>query len=734
MNSTVRVTGEVLRVAYHDPRSWQARLVIAMEDDQPVVVDGRVPIRPYPGMIATVAGEGSLDQGYRRIKAADEVDLRPPDGGRPRLRYVRALMRGMPDELVKKIANYPGDPAGALVPDVPFRTAVSFREKWRDALVPLTWSRALVQAGIGRDRASRIARVAYDSEESPPELLETEPYRLFALGASWSESERIAERIGIFPSDLRRVRAGITQVLRRAESRGSTAIHRPALVAEATRLLGIDHDDVDQIVEREIAFDNLVVGRADLLQRPEVAAAEDAVARNVARLLALPARGFEEPQDWGSLNTRQREAVRNAFTQRASILTGGPGCGKTFTPKQILDWWDGDVLITGPTGTAAFRAEKAMGRRAGTMHSALRGMRTAGGWRFEHGEGRPFRGRKLLVIGDEFTMADAEISAAFFGAVPPDGHVMLIGDLDQLPSVGAGAVLRDLISAGVPTVELERGYRMGGVIADFAHAVKRRERTALRDHVDGDTLRHINVGHADATVAQVQRLLHAGAELADVAVLSPVYGGPNGVHQLNATLKRLLNPQACEAQSGRLPGVPIVRHWEKPRGSSEEIDVPVEAQFMAPGDRVITREPDLYSRNGEAGVVVACGLARDREPWMEVLSDDGIFRRYEGTEVQRLDLAYARTVHRAQGDQHRHVIVAISGQEGHLLDHSVLYTGWTRAQETLTTVGPSDLIESIIAGEFDSLRQRETTLSYRMRDALRLRAPHLAKMGALTWS
>lgn len=733
MGSDVRVTGEVLRVAYHDSRSWQARLVVAMDDDNPVVVDGRVPIRPYPGMIAVAAGEGALDQGYRRIKAAD-VDLRPPDGGRARLRYVRALMRGMPDELVNKIANYPGDPAMGLVPDIPFRIAVSFREKWRDALVPLAWPRTLVNASIGRDRASRIARLAYDEGEDPIEMIGQEPYRLYALGASWSEAERLSERAGIFPSDMRRVRAGISQVLRMAESKGSTGVPHPILVSEATRLLGIDHDDVERMIQREIAFEEVVIGRTGLVQRPQVAAHEETVARNVARLLALRSRAFREPQSWGPLNDLQQAAVRNAFEQRVSILTGGPGCGKTLTPRSVIELWDGDILVTGPTGTAAFRAEKSLERRASTMHSALRAMRTAGGWRFEHGEGRPFRGRNLLVIGDEYTMADAELSAAFFGAIPPDGHAMLIGDVDQLPSVGAGAVLRDLIAAGVPTVELKQGYRMGGVIAKFAHAVKERSASALRDYVDGETLRHIEIGHAAATVGEVQRLLHEGANLADIVALSPVYGGPNGVHQLNASLKRLLNPQACEESNGRLPGVPIVRHWEKPSGSTEEEGVPLEAQFMAPGDRVITREPDLYSRNGEAGVVVACGLARDREPWMEVLSDDGIFRRYEGTEVQRLDLAYARTMHRAQGDQFPHVVVALSGHEGHLLDHSVMYTGWTRAQQTLTTVGPSEIIERVIGGEFDSLRRRETTLTYRMRDALRLRAPHLGKVGGLAWT
>lgn len=723
----VRLHGEVLRVAYHDPRSWQARLVVAMDDGVTVVVDGRVPLRPYPGMMAEVSGDGALEQGFRRVKGA-EIDLRAPAGGRARARYIAALMRGMPDDLVKRAAEYPGDLGGALVPTLPFRTAVALRERWRDALVPLRWSRSLVEHGVARDRAARVARRALDEELDPVALAVEDPYQIFALGASWTEAERLASVALIPQSDFRRVSAGVARVLQQAESRGATGIDRGALLADAEKLLGVEGHLIEGAVRRGVALEELEE-RNGFIQRAEIAKHEREIAQQAARLLALPAKPFEEPANWGMLNRDQQQAVRHAYRYRIVIVTGDPGCGKTTTLKQLLERWDGDTLQCAPTGTAAFRMEQATGARSSTMHSALKAMRTAAGWRFQHGANSPFGGRDLLVAADELSMVDVETAASFLGGIPPDGHVFMLGDIGQIPSVGPGAVMRDLMAAGVPTVTLTQGYRMNAPIARFATHVKHRRLEGALEAIDGDTVRHLPVGHAATTAQEVVRLLNAGAKLRDIAVLSPAYAGANGVHALNAALKRRLNPAACEEEGGRLPGVPIVRHWERPANSSEEISVPIEAQFMAPGDRVITREPDLYSRNGEAGVVMACGLARDREPWMEVLSDDGVLRKYEGTEVQRLDLAYARTVHRSQGDQYKHVFLALSGTEGHLLDAAVLYTGFTRAQETLAMVAPPVALHDVISGRFDHLRVRETTLVGRLREALRLRAPQLAAGG-----
>ncbi len=718
------IVGELLRVAYYQGDQWRTRLVVAAVDGRKLVVEGETPIRPVPGMLVRAQGVVGSEGSLQRLKA-DELLLEPPPGGYQRVRYLKNLLRFLPKSSAERIATYAGDLGTTLVPGVPYQTALRVQQVWRDAMVPVHWSDRLAAGGISRSRSPQIARGALESGEDPLELLERRPHRLYFLGATWKEVEGIGHKRGVPEDDPDRLRAAITNVFDQAANLGSTALTRAEFDAGLQRLIG--WSDPTREIDRLYRDGTLREVGPNLVQLGRYYDAERTIAAGVTRLMRTPQMQRPVDLDVSDLNGLQSSAVLRVFDVRVSIITGGPGTGKTRSVKRIINAWDGDVLLMGPTGTSALHAAESAGIPAVTVHSALRGRRDAyGRWSFGHNASNPLPGKRLLVVADESSMVDAEMAAAFFSAIPHDGTVVLLGDVDQLPSVGPGAVLHDLITQGVPTTRFTATYRFGNEIAAFADAVKRSESHALEayEYAEHGRIRFVPQAAAAATVNEVGRLLNAGARLEDIAVLAPIYRGSNGVHELNAAVKRLVNPFACQPQeNGALPGIPIVRHWEKAKNSSQarkEPTIPAEARFIAPGDRVITREPDDPKAiiNGHAGTVLSCGYSSERVPFVEVLGDDGRLSMFHGVEADKLDLCYAMTIHRMQGKQRKHIVLAASGREGLVFSHEAFLTGITRPEETLTIVGPKDRLQAVISREHQE--PRVTALQLHLRNSLTL--------------
>jgi exodeoxyribonuclease V alpha subunit len=384
------------------------------------------------------------------------------------------------------------------------------------------------------------------------------------------------------------------------------------------------------------------------------------------------------------------EAVRLAHQRRVLVLTGGPGTGKTTLTRFLLDLFDRrhlKILLAAPTGRAARRLSDATRREAVTLHRLLGFDPSSGD--FDKGDGNPIDADALLV--DESSMVDLRLFASLLRAIPPGARLVLVGDADQLPSVGPGEVLRDLLRSGrVPTARLKRIFRAGersGVVRN-AHRVLAGEPPETNAMGEGDFI-FVEKDQPAEVAAEVRRVVREALPIAegidpvrDVQVLVPMYKGEAGADALNEALQHDLNPQGEAIPAGR-------------------------GRFRA-GDRVIQLRND-YARgvfNGEIG-------------WVESVGAQSMAVRFDAVvEIPAADwddiaLAYAITVHKSQGSEYEWVVMPLSTQHAILLDRPLFYTAVTRARKGVVLVGSRKALA--IALRPGRSRARRTTLVARLR-------------------
>jgi exodeoxyribonuclease V alpha subunit len=530
----------------------------------------------------------------------------------------------------------------------------------------------LVRAGLEARLAARAVEVL-----GPPaaRLLREDPWRLLAApGVNPAEADRLARSVlpAVSSDDPRRARALVLVMLSRQARDGHT-VTSAGQVAEGLR--DFDAGDPDRAIGAALGAGDVVAtsssdgSQEQMLALARYATAEGAVAQAIARLQAsaepIPARDREI----GDLDDAQRAAVTAALQHGVSVLTGGPGTGKSRTVATVVALAEAagrSVALAAPTGRAAKRLATLCDAPAATLHRLLGAQpRQAGdGVSFDGGfsRGPEWPLDEDVVVVDEASMLDVELADALLSACADGTHLLLVGDAAQLPSIGPGRVLGDVIdSAALPVTELSTLYRqaVGGSIARLATAVRRGELPAV-----ADPTREVVIvparGSAEAAHRVVQlvtdsipRALDIPTE--DVQVVTPVHRGPAGTQALNAALKARLNP-------GR---------------SSRRFD---------PGDRVVATanylaaEPFGYA-NGEVGVVAEVGP--DGTVLVEFASGPA---EVAGRALADLLHGWAITVHRAQGSEFPAVVVVLPPEAGRLMSRPLVYTALTRAQQHLSIV------------------------------------------------
>lgn len=542
------------------------------------------------------------------------------------------------------------------------------------------------------------AGVATHLAPAPAARLSDDPWRLLdAPEADLAQADRLASHLGVDRGSPTRGPAVIAHLLALAARSGDTAVPAPRLLSLAASRGVPDPaaelalaDDSGRVVVSDSADEHATDMPAPDEQAPEqlvalarYAMAEDAIAEGVARLMAC-AEPIGEPDALGAsgLDDTQRAAVLAVLTHGLSLLTGGPGTGKSRSVAAVVELAKARgrrVALAAPTGRAAKRLEELTGAPATTLHRLLGAQPGRedpdGGPTFARDEDWPLDAE--LVVVDEASMLDVEMAAGLLSACADGTHLLLVGDPAQLPSIGAGRVLGDLVDAGVvPTTELTTLYRQaeGGTIARLATAVRGGELPAVDDPAHEVAV----VPAADATDAArrvVQLVTDAipralGITAADVQVVTPVHRGPAGTIALNAALKLVLNPAASGRGTGRGK-----RAGQGPSagGARPSFD---------PGDRVVAVANHLEAgfANGEVGVV---------QGW----SDDGLLVLFPSgpASVSRSALGdlrhgWAITVHRAQGSEWPAVVVVVPPESGGLLTRPLVYTAFTRAQRHLSVV------------------------------------------------
>jgi len=537
--------------------------------------------------------------------------------------------------------------------------------------------------------------------------LTEDPYAMLeADRTQFSHADRLASHLGVEPTDPRRLRAGArAAVAAAARQDGHQYLTRAQCVDAASRLLRVEAVAAAAGVDRAVADGTLgqdTVDALDAVDGPVTAVytapglrAERGLAEQLARLLTCDRSRLAAFADRVSpsdeLTTGQAESVGRVFAHPVSVLTGGPGTGKTRTVQEIVAAAEGaglEVALCAPTGRAAKRIEELVKRPASTIHKLLEARRVPGeGFVFRYG-----RGERLphdLVIADEVSMCDTSLAYRLVSAVDTGSHLVLVGDPDQLPPVGPGDVLRDILRSGtVPSVRLTEVHRQAAEsrIVTLAYEIDRGEVPVLAGN-EGDVFL-AETTHRGVVARVVEAVANRapeyfGVDVADVQVIAPVYRGEAGVDALNAALKAALNPA---------DGQPTV------------------AGFQV-GDRVMQTRNDteLDVSNGDVGHVVDVSTGKRS---MRVGFPRGEVT-YDTAAARDLTLAWAVTVHKSQGGEWPVVVFVCDSSHRGMLWRNLAYTAVTRAQRALVVVGQQAALRA--AGEHDRPRNRQTLLAARLR-------------------
>lgn len=532
------------------------------------------------------------------------------------------------------------------------------------------------------------------------------PYRLLQVpGVGWKTVDQIGRKLGTPEDDPERLAAALSHQLEKAARRGHSGLPRSTLVGRTIQLLGSDRPDLVQEVLDQLLDDCVMVEEAGVVTPLEISHLERSLARKIADLRwtrrCLDPTSLKRVDDVLAtanppLSPKQSRAVIVALQSGISVLTGRPGSGKTTTLKAFamccdaLGW---RVTVAAPTGKAASRAATVMDLEASTIHRLL------GGSPSSRHDGS--LDADVLIV-DETSMCDLEVTEWLFAAVDPGRtRVLLTGDSDQLPSVGHGQVLADILGSGrVTTVRLEKVFRqaMDSRIITNANRLLDRRPLDLSNSTKGDW-RFTPVARAAdaraAIVAVLENLKQRSASADEIQVMAPMRRGELGVDSLNRLLQGVLNPD------GRM-------------GPDIGGDVRVRV-----GDRIIVTR-NIYELddgplfNGELGVVRDVDVGR-RSVTLEVgdreVTLSGVYRKL-------LHLAWAVTVHRAQGSEYQHAVLAYH-HEGHgpMLLPAVLYTAITRAKATFHLIGSSAAVERTRAAA--SRTKRHTSLAFHIQQTCR---------------
>jgi exodeoxyribonuclease V alpha subunit len=648
------------------------------------------------------------------------------------------LVKGIGPKMAERIVDHFGPATLQVIEQEPGRLVeVPGLGPKRTAMITTAWAEQqaikevmvfLQGMGVSTSLGVRIYK-AYRDEAI--EVVRREPYRLAAdvWGIGFKTADQIARSLGIPHDSPQRVKAGLQFALSQAAEDGHCHLPETELVAKATGLLEVEGGLTSRCLEELIQEEGVVAEPLPSTPQPLIDQqaprdraiwlvpfhrAEVALAAGLLRLLEAPVDRLVSFQtvDWTvaldwlrqrtgvTLAPEQEAAVRLALTERVAVLTGGPGCGKSYTVRAVVALARAKrakILLAAPTGRAAKRLSELAGLEAATLHRLLQ-LRPGGDAAFD-------RDHPLdadLVVVDETSMLDVLLANKLIKAIPTGTHLLFVGDVDQLPSVGAGEVLRDLLAAErLPRVRLTKVFRQAqqsGVVTN-AHRINAGQPPLTHGLADFFLFAEDDPEQvADLVVDIVANRLPRRFGLdpgREVQVLCPMHRGPAGAGVLNERLQAALTP-AREGLAERRFGGRVYRVGDKVMQLRNNYDKGSAGVF-----------------NGSVGVVTALSL-EDQE--LRVLLDEDEEVAYGFDELDELTHAYAVSIHRSQGSEYPCVVVALTMSAWLMLQRNLLYTAVTRAKQLVVLVGSRRALAKAVRTQ--GAGRRYTALTQRLRPGL----------------
>lgn len=591
----------------------------------------------------------------------------------------------------------------------------------------------LQKYGISLNLGAKIYQKYGDSVYS---VLQENPYRLAddISGVGFKIADEIAGRIGIHTDSDYRIKSGMMYTLLQATGEGHVYLPKEELFQRSSELLGVDVSYMekhlmDLSMERKVIqkeegetvlvypsrFYYLELNTARMLSELNIDCHEDEafVQRRIAQI---------EKETGTTLDEMQKKAVTEAAGHGLFILTGGPGTGKTTTINAIIRFFEGEgseLRLAAPTGRAAKRMTEATGYEAQTIHRLLElnGMpeeeRQGQAVHFERNAENPLEADVIII--DEMSMVDIQLMHSLLLAVTAGTRLILVGDENQLPSVGPGNVLRDIIRSGeFPVVELKKIFRQASEsdIVVNAHKINRGEQVTLSNkssdffflkRQDADIIIRV-------VIALIQEKLprYVEAKPFDIQVLTPMRKGLLGVERLNQILQRYLNPPEPSKKEKEY-GQGLFREGDKVMQirNNYQLEWEIRGRYEIPVDKGV----GVF--NGDTGILKTINEFSETA---EVEFEDGRCAEYSFKQLEELELAYAVTIHKSQGSEYPAVVIPLLSGPRMLLNRNLLYTAVTRARRCVTIVGSEETFREMIKNE--KQQRRYSSLDIRLKEEL----------------